>query len=103
MKRRRNRRQDTRLLLLFAAGGLFAAALVGLLLLALGRLLACLLGREESKGRSWGLTGAVFLLSLPLGGWGAAAVVFPVGNLVAGGVLAGTFLAGGKKLEKSEK
>lgn len=79
------------------------AALVGLLLLALGRLLACLLGREESKGRSWGLTGAVFLFSLPLGGWGAAAVVFPVGNLVAGGVLAGTFLAGGKKLEKSEK
>ena len=76
------------------------AALVGLLLLALGRLLARLLGRGERKGRSWALTGLVFLLAIPLGGWGMAEVVFPVGNLAAGGVLVGTFLATGKKFEK---
>ena len=40
-------------------------ALLGLLLLCLGRLLAWLLDRPVGKGKSWLLTGAVFLLGLP--------------------------------------
>ena len=82
-------------------------ALLGLLLLCLGRLLAWLLDRPVGKGKSWLLTGAVFLLGLPaaLGDHPLAGTWVPFGNLAVVGLLVLTLLGTGeeKKLEKSEK
>lgn len=82
-------------------------ALLGLLLLCLGRLLAWLLDRPVGKGKSWLLTGAVFLLGLPaaLGDHPLAGAWVPFGNLAVVGLLVLTLLGTGeeKKLEKSEK
>ena len=82
-------------------------ALLGLLLLCLGRLLAWLLDRPVGKGKSWLLTGAAFLLGLPaaLGDHPLAGTWVPFGNLAVVGLLVLTLLGTGeeKKLEKSEK
>ena len=82
-------------------------ALLGLLLLCLGRLLAWLLDRPVGKGKAWLLTGAVFLLGLPaaLGDHPLAGTWVPFGNLAVVGLLVLTLLGTGeeKKLEKSEK
>ena len=95
---------------LFAVSGLhcaFLVSLLGLLLLCLGRLLAWLLDRPVGKGKSWLLTGAVFLLGLPaaLGDHPLAGTWVPFGNLAVVGLLVLTLLGTGeeKKLEKSEK
>ncbi len=82
-------------------------ALLGLLLLCLGRPLAWLLDRPVGKGKSWPLTGAVFLLGLPaaLGDHPLAGTWVSFGNLAVVGLLVLTLLGTGeeKKLEKSEK
>lgn len=61
------------------------AALLGLLLLALRRLTAQLLARQESKGMGWGITGVVFLGSIPISYWNGVLEgdLLPAGNLVA--------------------
>lgn len=65
------------------------AALLGMLLLSLRRLLALVLGRKENKRMGWCLTGLVFLLTLPVWFWNQvlSGYVLPVGNLIAGGIL----------------
>ena len=83
-------------------------ALLGLLLLCMRRLLAGLVGRKESSGLGWIVTGGSFLLALPLAqGRGIEVLsVVPVGNLIAIGVISlglGVKVAFSKKLKKDEK
>ena len=81
-------------------------ALLGVLLLCMRRLLAALVGREESSGLGWIVTGGSFLLALPLAyGRGIEVLsVIPVGNLIAMGVMSlclGWKMAFSKKSEKT--
>ena len=82
-------------------------ALLGLLLLCLGRLLAWLLDRPVGKGKAWLLTGAVFLLGLPAALWDhpLAGTWVPFGNPRWWASQRWTPAGNGeeKKLEKSEK
>lgn len=62
------------------------AALLGLLLLSLGRLLAQGIGKQKERGLRWLLAGVVFLGSLPVSFWSHVLTgpVLPTGNLIAG-------------------
>ena len=82
------------------------AALLGLLLFCLRRLLACLVGRAERSGLGWLVTGGSFLAALPLAqGRGIDALsVLPAGNLIIIGVMSlalGLSWAFSKKSEKT--
>ena len=80
------------------------AALLGLLLLCLRRLLANGLGRAERPVQGWILTGAVFLLSMDTAFWGRvlAGRLLPVGDLIAGALLAVCLFVPGKGTKKEK-
>ncbi len=84
------------------------AALLSLLLLVLRRLFAQALARQEGKGLGWGITGLVFLGSLPVTYWNKvlAGAFLPAGNLVVLALLVlclGLTRKDGKNLKKFEK
>lgn len=80
-------------------------ALLGLLLLCLRRLLANGLGRAERPAQGWILTGAVFLLSMDAAFWDRvlAGQLLPVGNLIAGALMAACLFVPGEETKKEKK